>query len=225
MTKKKVIFFVIVSLALIYWFFKYFYGWMEFRKNTDTPREFLNHTVVSKKDYFKDSVEIWDKLRSSLLSREDFFSNRAYFDSTEVIIDSIVYSPDLKKIAAIVIVKNPTYRQLMPDKKYDWYYDATCYLGIKQNDTITISWLGPVYTNSYNKQNISNDIREACFRTFVTKDSVGPNAYKYNLNDIRFWDSKIWKEIEEKRIRNHALSQPSPTHSEDVYAFKNSFRM
>jgi hypothetical protein len=129
--KKKTIIFIalILSLLLLFWYFKYIYGRMEFRRNTDTPKEFLNNVMINKEKYSKDSIEILNQLRKLLLKHEDFFYSKAYFDSTQLIIDSIIYSKDFNKLAVFVIAKNPTYSQLMTDEKHDWYCDATCYLG------------------------------------------------------------------------------------------------
>jgi hypothetical protein len=180
-----------------------------------TPKKFLNHTVIKKENYTKDSLEIEKRLKVLLAKHEDFFYSKAYFDSTEFIIDSIIYSPDFNKLAVFVITKNPIYRQLIPDKNSEWYYDATCYLGIRQYDTIALSWIGPVFTNSSSRQSISNDIRDACFKTFVTKDTT--DAYDYNLNDARFWHSSIWKKIKDEKMRKKDFEEEKKNHPENVY--------
>jgi len=216
MKKNQIVFIaVLLLLGLVYWYFRFVNGWMEFRKNTDTPTEYLNQTKIKREFYKKDSIEILSQLNSFLINHDDFFYSKAYFDSTELIIDSILYSSDFNKLAVLVITKNPTYRQLAPDKNHDWYYDATSYIGIRQNDTIALSWIGPSLTNSYSEQDISNDIREACFRTFVTKE--GGEAYAYNMNDKRFWNCPIWKEIEEKKIKRKKFEEEKKKHPENVY--------
>ncbi len=185
-------------------------------KQKSTPQEFLNHTVIKQENYTKDSIEVVKQLNTFLNKHEDFFYSKAYFDSTQLIIDSIIYSPDFNKLAVFVITKNPTYRQLMPDKNSEWYYDATCYLGVRQNDTIALSWIGPSFTNSSSKQDISNDIRDACFRTFATKKDTS-GAYAYNLNDIRFWSCPIWEKIEEEKIKRKAFEEEKKNHPENIY--------
>ena len=107
---------------------------MEFRKNTDTPDQFLNKTVVKKEDYTKDSLALLAKLKALLLQHEDFFYSEEYFEGTDIIIDTIIYSPDLSKLAVLVLTKNSTSRQLMPTKNVSWYYNATSYLGIRHSD-------------------------------------------------------------------------------------------
>lgn len=202
-------------LLIVFLFFLFSCGGMKEKRYT--PKEFLNHTVIKKGDYIKDSVEIIKQLKNSLLNHEDFFHNKAYFDSTQLIIDSIIYSPDFNKLAVFVITKNPVRRQLIPDKDYNWYYDATCYLGVKKNDTISLSWVGPSFTNSYDMNELSNIIRDSYFTDFSTKDTIGVHTYKYNLNDIRFWDCSIWKEIEEKKVRRKEFEEEKKRHPENVY--------
>ena len=207
-----------VFLGLVYWYFKYMYGWVEFRKNTDTPREFLSHTVIKKEDYSRDSVEVLKRLQYLLSNHQQSFYVKDYFDSTQLIIDSILYSADFNKLAVFVITKNPTYRQLDPNKKYDWYYDGYCYLGIRGSDTIDLNWITGGYSNDYDKQDLSNSLREFYFRMFAAiKDTSGISKYKYNLNDKRFWNCPIWGEIEEKKIKKKEFEEEKKKHPENVY--------
>jgi hypothetical protein len=79
---------------------------MEFRKNTDTPEQFLNKTVNKKENYSIDSAQISHDLRMLLLQHEGFFYSKEYFEGTSIIIDTILYSPDFNKLAILVITKN-----------------------------------------------------------------------------------------------------------------------
>lgn len=169
--------------------------WEGMKQKKITPNEYLNHTIISAENYTADSVQISKQLKSYVLAYRDFFNNSAYCDSTELIIDSILYSPGFNKIAAFLITKNPVDRQLIPNYHYKWYYDATCYLGIRQKDSIELYWIGPSFTNSYNRDELNNITRNSYFTDFATKDTSGPYIYKYNLNDSRFWDCSIWREI------------------------------
>jgi hypothetical protein len=205
-----------LKFFLVIFFFS-FYSCDGFRVKKYTPNEFINHAEIKKESYNKDGIEILKQLKGSLFKHQDFFNNKAYFDSTQLILDSIIYSPDFSKLAVFIIVKNPTYRQIVPDEKYDWYYDATCYLGVKRNDTINLFWMGPNFSNSYDKKELSKLIRDSYFTEFATKDTVGAFTYKYNLNDIRFWNSPIWKKIEEEKIKKKEFEEEKKNHPENVY--------
>jgi len=213
-------FFIIISvivLWLTFYYFKNIYGWMQFRKNTDTPDQFLYKTTVKKEIYTKDSLTISTKFKELLLQHEDFFYSKEYFEGTEIIIDTILYSPDLKKLAVLVLTKNPTSRQLMPTENEMWYYNATSYLGVRQSDTISLSWLGPRFTNSTDQQEQSNYIRQECFRNFVSKDTTEKYAHKYNLNDVRFWTCSEWQKIEEDKIKRKQFEEEKIKHPENIY--------
>lgn len=56
----------------------------------------------------------------------------------------------------------------MPTKSEDYYYNAAACLGVRQNDTLSLSWLGPYFNNSTDGKELSKDIKQACFRTFVS---------------------------------------------------------
>ncbi len=200
----------------------YFQGWIVFRKKTDTPKEFINQIVLNQKSYTNDSIEIIKKLTPKLREHEDFFENTAYFDSTELIVDTTLYSPQLNKLDTLVIIKNPSYRQLVPDKNHFWYYDATCYLGIKSDTGFVLSWIGPSFTNSLHRQDLSKDIRKYFFEEHFEKDSS--KVISYNLNDKRFWDCPIWDKIEAQKNRKIEFEKMKKEHPENVYEPKRVLR-
>jgi hypothetical protein len=41
--------------------------------------------------------------------------------------------------------------------------------------------------------------------------------YKYNLNDIRFWEGPIWKAVQGKREKKRLLELEKINHPENVY--------
>jgi hypothetical protein len=214
MRKKSVVVFILLLLCATYIYIKYVHGWLQFRRNSDTPEKFLCHNVIDKTSYSKDSIHIWRGLKEQLSKHDEFFHTPAFFDSTEIIIDTIVYNPTFDKLAILLITKNPTYRNDGLEK-YQWYYDATCYLGIRKNNDVELSWIGPNFTNSTDKQNIANNVRTEAFRMFATRDST--DGRRYNINDARFWTSSIWKEIEDKRLRKKEFIEEKQMHPENVY--------
>ena len=67
---------IIISVAVIgltFYYFNNIYGWMEFRKYTDTPERFLNTKMINKEVYAKDSLTISIQLKEFLLRHDDFF--------------------------------------------------------------------------------------------------------------------------------------------------------
>ena len=208
---------IIIFLGLIICYFTYVYGLLDFRKNTDTSDKFLNHTNISLNEYNKDKSELINQFKNLVIKHVDFFYSKEYFEGTEIIIDTILYSPKFDKLAILIITKNPTSRQLMPDKNETWYYNATSYLGVRQNDSINLSWLGPNFSNSNDISDLSNILRNACFKTFVTKDTVSEYAHKYNLNDTRFWSSNEWQIIEKDKIKKLEFEKEKKEYPENIY--------
>lgn len=217
MIKKAILFVIAVVLVwAAYVYFTQIYGWMEFRKNTDTPKAYLSIVKASAEKYSKDSVYTLSLLRLMLSKHEGFFYSTDYFDSTQIIIDTIAYGKDLNKLAVFVITKNPEYRHSYPDKNRDWYYDATCFLGVCQNDSIYLSQQSETFTNSSTQKDISDDLRIACFRTFVRSEDTS-GIYAFNMNDTRFWDGPIWKNVEDEKLSRLKFEKLKKEHPEDVY--------
>jgi hypothetical protein len=105
----------------------------------------------------------------------------------------------------------------MPTEKYDFYYNATAYLGIRQKDTISLSFLGPSFSNSIDKKELSKLIRQTFSRTFVSKDTTVEYANKYKLNDTRFWTGSEWNKIEEDKMKRKEFEEEKIKYSENVY--------
>lgn len=183
-----------------------------------TPKEFLNNVVVNKEDYKRDSLDIIRQLEDFIVRHENFFYSKEYYDSTQLIIDTIIYNSDLNKIVLFLITKNPTSRQLMPDDKHTWYYNATCYLGVRQGGGIILYFIGPSFTNFTDKDKLTQMMRDTYFSEYAqTKDTNGEYRYKYNIGDVRFWDCPIWKEIEVKEQKKKKFDEFKNKHPEDVW--------
>lgn len=61
--------------------FPFLYSCEGVKQKKYTSKEFLNHTVIKKEDYTKDSIQVVKQLKGFLLKQEDFFHNKAYFNS------------------------------------------------------------------------------------------------------------------------------------------------
>lgn len=179
---------LITTSGLIY--FVKINGWMSFQKRSNTPSEFISRVNIGRYRYNLDKRTLLNEFEILLEKQDDFFKNTSFsISTTKIIIDTIVYSPDFKNLAVTIIAKNPTSKQLSPDKNHKWFYNSTCYLGIKRGLRIELKMIGPTFTNEYTLESASKDIRDVCFKHFIVK---GSKLYTYNLNDKRFWRSKIW---------------------------------
>jgi len=210
--------FIIVGLLSFY--LLYIYGCYDFKSYKETPKEYLSNTFINKKKYSLDSANITLQIRGFINGHQDSFYSKEYDESTQIIVDTILYSHDYKKIATFIITKNPTAKQLSPDKNYQWYYDATCYLGMRQDDSFLLSWIGPNYTNFYDMESISKKIRNYYFKQRYS--STNNTDDKYNIDDIRYWnDNKDWEKIEYNRKMQKSFEEEKKNHPENIYEPNN----
>ncbi len=158
-----------------------------------TPSEFLNKTTVSADIYNANKRVLTDSIREFILTNQSAYYPVDNDSLTEIFIDTILYSPSKDKIAFFVITKNTSNKLLsykQGDKVYN-YYDANCFIAHLKNDTTIdkISWIEAYGLINYKNQcEASKDIRELSFT-----ENVRPNRnLRYNLDDVRFWNSKIW---------------------------------
>lgn len=165
----------------------------------ETPKEFINKVTVGASFYSKDSAVVAADLYLKMKNHQASFTNREYFDSTVLEIDTIMYDSSLNKIAVFVIAKNPTYRNPHSDSKLPFYYNANCYLGKRINlnsDIFELKQLGPFsLVNFDDTKEIRQAIRDYYFLELATVlDEKKEPVFKYNLNDKRFWESPTgWK--------------------------------
>ncbi|MDQ6763708.1 MAG: hypothetical protein M3015_13920 [Bacteroidota bacterium] len=166
-----------------------------------TPKEFINEVNVGKAIYSRDSTTIVANLYQKMKNHEASFTNPEYYDSTVLIIDTIIYDPSLNKIAVFVIAKNPTYRNPHSDSKLPFYYNANCYLGKRMQVDSTVfelKQLGPFsLVNFDDTQEIRQAIRDYYFLELATVlDEKSQPVFNYNIDDKRFWDSPTgWKRM------------------------------
>ena len=167
----------------------------------ETPKEFLNNVIVDNVTYSKDSTAIITDLYVKLKNHEASFTNPEYFDSTILIIDTIMYDSSLNKIAVFVIAKNPTYRNPYSDSKLSYYYNANCYIGKrldKGSSEFELKCLGRFSEiNFHDSATVIKALKEDFFLELATVlDENKQPVFKYNLNDKRFWESSSgWKRI------------------------------
>lgn len=170
----------------------------------ETPEEFINNVAVDSAIYSKDGAAILSNLYSKMKNHEASFTNPEYFDSTELLIDTIMYDPSLKKIAVFVMAKNPMYRNPHSDSKLPYYYNANCYLGKRMyvdSSIFELKQLGPFsLVNFLDSQEIKQAIKDYYFLELATVlDAKKEPVFKYNINDKRFWESSTgWKRMFEE---------------------------
>ena len=164
---------------------------------TSTPKEFENVVSVSDSTYSQDSLYFATQITSLIEKKESAFYPKTYNHLTsEVFIDSIVYSPDLKKAAFFVIIKNSNKELLVTDNPEGSHFDAKTFLAERNDESgeWALKWFRIMNINRYSNYNeISKLIRKRYFEDLSKiNNEDGQSRYKYNLNDVRFWESSAW---------------------------------
>lgn len=164
-----------------------------------TSKEYINNEAVESSFYTKDSLGLYGQLFDSMINHTASFTNPEYFDSTQLIIDTILYDSTFEKVALFVIAKIPTYRNPYSDSKMPYYFNGACYLGKRLRTgsvDFNIKYLGPFrLVNFDNNETIRKALKDYYFLQLTTVlDEKGRSTFKYNLNDHRFWESETgWK--------------------------------
>ena len=166
-----------------------------------TQKEFINEVKADKAIYYRDSIAIVANLYQKMKNHEASFTNPEYYDSTVLIIDTIIYDLSLNKIAVFVIAKNPTHRNPHSDSKLPYYYNANCYLGKRtqvDSSIFELKQLGPFsLANFHFTEEIKQAIRHYYFLELATLlDENSRPVFNYNIDDKRFWNSSTgWKRM------------------------------
>jgi hypothetical protein len=207
---------VLIIIVFVFIYFKYIFGWLEFRHNNYTSKEFKSIVHVSKERYSKDSLNLVLCIKDKIIKHQDPYyiavrvNNKLNYinDSlTKIYIDTILYNSSLKRVVFLVIVYNDFLKVhkalLKSDSEYlndsgvlpidGQEFNGRCFLAErkdKNNLFVSInSFSRYSFSDSNSFKNVSNNLRESCFSFERESDS---DSKTYNVNDIRFWESDIW---------------------------------
>ncbi|WP_395051022.1 hypothetical protein [Flavobacterium sp.] len=201
---------VVFLFAFIY--FKYIFGWQELRSNNYTSKEYKSLINISKEQYFKDSLTLVSIIRKNINNHEEPYTAAIRVNEklefindsfTKIYIDSIFYSPNVNRIAFLVIVENDNKKQYkgMTRKEADgWekegnlpyegtFFDGNCFVAERINNNLKSSFYGYSFTNSRSYKENSDALRNACLNQLEEKNT---KKQTYNIDDIRFWNSTFW---------------------------------
>jgi hypothetical protein len=83
------------------------------------------------------------------------------------------------------------------DTKYNYYYDAYCYLGkrLPNINSWDTRWLTTLSLSNYHDlEEASGRMKWKYFNELVTvSDTSGVSVIRFNINDKRFWEGPAWK--------------------------------
>jgi len=162
-----------------------------------TPVKFRNHTTVMPGVYKNHHAILNDNIRLLIKQKVDPFDSKENDSMTEVFIDTILYSPKKDRIAFFAITKNSNDKLIGGGNKSEYHYNAHCFIADLGSDSYinNIYWVRAFNLSNYKSlKEASERIRKIHFKEFKRRvDDKGKSLYKYNLDDVRFWDGPVWK--------------------------------
>ena len=159
-----------------------------------TPEKYRYVNSFLLEDYEQDSLRIVHQIRQMIDGNRRPYYSDGYDSLTEIYVDSILYSPAKDKIAVFVIAKNSNDKLLTRGDPLEFHYNANCFIGEKSTTNWEVRWFQKMNFPYYrNYEKVSRKIRFRYFNNLVEfKGQNGNSHYKYNLDDIRFWDGPVW---------------------------------
>lgn len=183
-------------------------------KDTSTPKEFLNSNRVTTKKYNKDKVSI----RNAIYSLYDSINvTKTPVQKTNVLdvkIDTIFYSSDNNRLAFLVLLdKENEYIKPVEPNKIGIQYAGECYIAKRINDEIRIlDRLKYSVTSKESRKKVKSMIQ-----IFYLKEMNFIES-KYNINDIRFWDSNVWIQADLMKKKRENFEEAKKENPNNVHS-------
>ena len=173
---------------------------------TTTPKKYLNSVVVSPEVYTLDTIQLKEKifayydLENKIWKKKPNYQRRILALRVDTLKNGKYH-----KFAALLLFDD--YNKLVTmDNPNDipTYYAGECFIGKKENDTIRIATILTLRTSGIKRFSARKLLRNNYLRLLPDNKGV------YNINDIRFWDSKVWDDsLVVKTKRYYEMQQDS----------------
>jgi hypothetical protein len=161
-----------------------------------TPEKYQYISIVNEGIYQKNKIALVDSIHVMIKRNIDPYNSVENDLETKIFVDSILYSPQGDKIAFFVLTGNSNDKLIHKGNKSEFHYDAHCFIGHINKDyqLLDMTWLrGHNLSNYQSLKDASNRIREVYFKELILRrNSKGESTYKYNLDDVRFWNGPLW---------------------------------
>ena len=178
-------------------------------QKTSTPKEFINTYKVSKEVYERDLSLLADAIKVHYDSINNVVNPNCVTKVLAIKIDTVFYGNDNKIVFLALLTKENKYAE------NGIQYAGECYIGQKKD---TIKELYQL-TNSATATSSIDKVSEMIKRIYLRE--MNYIRGKYNINDTRFWDSRVWAEAKEMKEKRKSFEEVKKTHPENVYDPRN----
>lgn len=174
-------------------------------QETSTPEEFMNTNKVPNEVYRKDLVLLTDAVKVHHDSINSVVNPRSVSKLLDAKIDTIFYGDKDKIVFLALLTKENEYAEK------GIQYVGECYIAYKKNKVENLYELKYSATATSSIIKVSEMIRRIYLREMNYIEG------KYNINDIRFWDSYVWEEAEEMKEKRKCFEETKKNNPENVY--------
>lgn len=184
-----------------------------------TPDKYISEVKVPKELYLNDSIKLVELIKTEIKGHKGAYFSKSYDDSTQIIIDTIMYNKDFNKIIFFIIDKAENFKSV--EKRTDLsldgnYYTGKAYIGIRVNEVLKINNFFRIETANYQKiEEVKKRLREIYFEEY---SAVKEDGFEYNLDDIRFWNNpNVWNIIQEDELKWKEFEKEKKKNPKNVY--------
>jgi hypothetical protein len=161
-----------------------------------TPEKFKNNTTIPLVSYKKHETILIDSVRTLIFNKKGPYFQKENDASTAIVVDTILYSPDLKRFAFFALTGNTNNKLISGGNKNMLHYDGHAFIGnLDYNkNVLNVTWVRGFNLSNYRSlANASKDIRQIYFSEISQRgNDKGQSTYKYNFDDVRFWNGPLW---------------------------------
>jgi len=165
-------------------------------QSESTQVKLLNNTRVSDSLYVIHKQMLTDSIRKFISARELAYYPEGNDAKTEIYLDTILYSPDITRLAFFVVTGNTNDKLPTIGSKTKFHYDGYCFIANIRSDSIVenIQWVNVMTVSNYSDlDRASNRLRDMYFNELSRiKDVDASSKYKYNISERGFWNGPIW---------------------------------
>ena len=162
--------------------------WGTARKELNLPRPNIGQLLVFRTTYIKDSSCLHGAVANIIRDHLGPFRATGYYNSsTKFKIDSIIYSPDKKRLVVIVI-NSVNVDSTISNHHQSISYNANyfcCERDIAESKIRVYPISSYTLGNCSDYGQLETDFYFTCFFRMATGNNTFP--VQYNLNDVRFW--------------------------------------
>lgn len=179
-------------------------------KKYKTKDEFKSSISLSKEEYSLDSAIFVNLFRQMINHQVEPYTGQMFDEKTKIIIDSIIYNSGKKYASLFVIMNifNGSMRFPGDMNINEWHFDGTVHFAEKIHDSIENRYYWKIF-DYHGTDHINGETYEEISQIVRMENLVGrsyaayANNYKsYNVDDYRFWSSKMFKRIQNEGYLN-----------------------